>query len=86
MHMRTFIFGHTVLLTIALLLMRYGLIMQQIHNKPTSLVLFIDTMKSKKGSRPALCPGEFSCTCTREISQITFKSNTTIKHHVSRSS
>lgn len=32
-------------------------------DKPTSLVLLIDTMKSKKGSRPALWPGEFSCTC-----------------------
>lgn len=30
--------------------------------RPTNLVFSIDIIKSKKGSKPALYPGEFSCT------------------------
>ena len=33
----------------------------------TSLVSLMETMKSKKGSSPALCPGEFSWTCMEKI-------------------
>lgn len=29
----------------------------------TNLEPLIETIKSKNGSSPALCPGEFSCTC-----------------------
>lgn len=29
----------------------------------TNLEPLIETIKSKNGSNPALCPGEFSCTC-----------------------
>lgn len=38
--------------------------------KPTSLVLLMDTMKSKNGSSPARCPGEFSCTWERKKTEV----------------
>ena len=42
---------------------------QQLLALLTSLVLLMETMKSKKGSSPARCPGEFSWTCKRSERQ-----------------